>query len=222
MELAGSYGNIGNLLISTGRPAEALEVLRKLLAIRQRLVDANPIVAELQNDLAWAHNTLVRLLVRQKRFAEAFSHIDARLTTLQKLAKAHPEYTSDLGYNHAYRGCALVRSGQPSRAAADLRRALELWAKDNAPASDDRFEQSRVLALLAGLGGEAKSGVTKDEAPALADQAVAALRDAINAGWNEPDELKEPDFDAIRGRDDFKKLVAELEAKAGPKARPKD
>jgi hypothetical protein len=36
--------------------------------------------------------------------------------------------------------------------------------------------------------------------------------DAFSAGWGWPDELKEPDFDAIRGRDDFKKLVAEVEA----------
>jgi hypothetical protein len=35
-------------------------------------------------------------------------------------------------------------------------------------------------------------------------------------------ELKEPDFDPLRGRDDFKKLLAELEAKSGPKAKPKD
>ena len=32
------------------------------------------------------------------------------------------------------------------------------------------------------------------------------------------DELKEPDFDVLRGRDDFKKLLAELEAKSGQKA----
>ena len=54
-------------------------------------------------------------------------------------------------------------------------------------------------------------------AAAFADQAVASLRDAINAGWNWPNDLKEPDFDAIRGRDDFKKLVAEVEAKAEKK-----
>jgi hypothetical protein len=64
--------------------------------------------------------------------------------------------------------------------------------------------------------------VTKDGAAAFADQAVAALRDAFSTGWGLTNELKEPDFDAIRGRDDFKKLVAELEAKAGPKAEPKD
>jgi hypothetical protein len=35
-------------------------------------------------------------------------------------------------------------------------------------------------------------------------------------------ERKEPDFDPLRGRDDFKKLLAKLEAKCGPKAKPKD
>ena len=75
---------------------------------------------------------------------------------------------------------------------------------------------------LGGLGNDAKSGVTKDEAAAFADQAIAALRDAINGGWRLLDDLKEPDFDAIRGRDDFKKLLAEVEAKSGPEAKPKD
>ena len=37
-----------------------------------------------------------------------------------------------------------------------------------------------------------------------------------------PDELKEPDFDALRGRADFQKPVAELEAKHGRKARKRD
>ena len=114
------------------------------------------------------------------------------------------------------------------QAAADLRRALELWAKvpPLGAAVDShhhsRFEPAQPLALLAGLGKDTKSGVTTVEAASFADQAVAALRDAINAGWTQLDELKEPDFDALRGRDDFQKLLAELEAKSGPKAKSKD
>ena len=99
------------------------------------------------------------------------------------------------------------------QAVADLRQAVELWARASAPNTETRFERSRALALLAGLGREAKSGVTQSEAARFADLAVAALRDAINAGWNKPDELKEPDFEALRGREDFKKLVADLEAR---------
>jgi hypothetical protein len=70
-----------------------------------------------------------------------------------------------------------------------------------------RLERSRALGLLAGLGGDA-------------NQAVAALRYTFKAGWGWLDELKEPDFDARRRRGDFKKLLAEVVAKFGPKARP--
>src|SRR5262249_9229702 len=132
-------------------------------------------------------------------------------------------YTRALGLSHASRGWALVRFGQPSKAAADLRQALKLWGKEPAPGDTTvRFERSRVLALLAGLGGEANSNVTTAAAAAFGDQAVVTLREAFIAGWGLLEELKEPDFDALRGRDDFKKLLAELEAKAGPKAKPKD
>jgi hypothetical protein len=85
-----------------------------------------------------------------------------------------------------------------------------------------RFERSRALALLAGLGGGAKSGVTAAEAAAFADQAAAALRDAVGAGWAQRGKLNEPDFDPLRPRDDFRQLVKELEAKAAAAHRLKD
>src|SRR5262249_43784916 len=154
---------------------------------------------------------------RQQRFTEAFTSIDAGLAIRQKLASAdakNTDYATDFGYSHAYRGWALIRSGQPSKAAADLRQSVELWAKAKAPNTETRFERSRVRALLAGLGTDAKSGVTTAEAASFADRSVAALGDAINAGWNRPSELKEPDFDALRDRADFQKLVADVEAKA--------
>jgi tetratricopeptide (TPR) repeat protein len=225
-ELLGSLQNtIGQALGQTGKLEEAMEAQLKALATSQKLVDGNPTVTPYEGHLAESHTQLGRLLVRQKRFAEAFSHIDAGLAICQKLTKAEPENTentSSLGYSHAYRGWALVRSGQASKAAADLRRAVELWAKEPAPDIEMRFERSRALALLAGLGGDAKSGVTKEEAAAFAGQAVAALANAVTAGWAWPGELKEPDFDALRGRADFQKLVAEVEEKARPNTKPND
>jgi hypothetical protein len=101
------------------------------------------------------------------------------------LAEAGPkntEYTTHLGYSHAYRGWALVRAGRAAEASADLRRAIELWANDPGPDPMTRFEWSRALALLAGLGGQANSGVPTAEAAKFADQAVAVLRDTMNGG----------------------------------------
>jgi hypothetical protein len=64
--------------------------------------------------------------------------------------------------------------------------------------------------------------VTQEEARAFADQSVAALAAAVKTGWALKSELKEPDFDALRGRADFQKLLAEVEARSGPIARPED
>jgi hypothetical protein len=46
---------------------------------------------------------------------------------------------------------------------------------------------------LAGLGGDAKSGMTKEEAKTFADQSVAALAAAVKRGEVVPSELREPD-----------------------------
>jgi tetratricopeptide (TPR) repeat protein len=195
------------------------------LAIRQKLVDTNPASVQYQFELSQAHDVLGWLLARQKRFAEAFAALDAGLAIRQKLANSNPNnpnLAALVGYSYHDRGAARVWSGQPAEAAADLRRAVELSAKNPAPDPETRFERSRALALLAGLGDDAKSGVTKAEAAAFAEQAVASLRDAFSHGWGWLDKVKESDFDALRGREDFQKLVAEVGAKAEkvPEAAP--
>jgi hypothetical protein len=95
-----------------------------------------------------------------------------------------------------------------------LRRALDLYARLPALGVIQQVDRSRALAILAGLGAEAKSGVTKDETQMFADQSVAALAVVVRTRWALPSELKEAAFDAVRGRTDFQKLFAEVEAKA--------
>jgi serine/threonine protein kinase/tetratricopeptide (TPR) repeat protein len=223
--LAMSHGSIGYVLSQTGRPAEALNEYLKALAIFQKLADANPAVAPFQSSLAIAHNLIGRLHAREKRFSEAFVALERGLAIFQKLADANPtntDFMNRLGDSHAYRGWAHVHAGHSAPAAANLRRALALWEKAKTPDVETRFERSRALALLAGLAADGKSGVTAAEAAAFADQAVAALLDALQAGWGQYDQLKEPDFDPLRKRADFQKLVAEVEAKAAATERTKD
>jgi tetratricopeptide (TPR) repeat protein/tRNA A-37 threonylcarbamoyl transferase component Bud32 len=221
-DLASSYTSIGIVLDRSGKPAEALASHQRAREVRQKLADAHPTVVKYQSDLASTHSNIGRLLAKEGRFPEAFAALDAGLAIREKLVAADPKttrYANHLGFSHAYRGWARVRAGQPKEAAADLRTAGELWAKDPAPNSQTRFEKARALALLAKLGAEAKSGVTADEGKAFADLAMAALADAIKAGSSQLKELREPDFDAIRDREDFRMLVADPEAKA---AKPRE
>ena len=99
--------------------------------------------------------------------------------------------------------------------------AVLVWTSAKALDIETRFERSRALALLAGLGGDTKSGVTSEEAKTAADQAVAALADAVKTGWGLPGELKAPEFDVLRPRPEFQKLVAEVEAKAEKPREPR-
>jgi tetratricopeptide (TPR) repeat protein len=224
-DVAAGHSSIGYLLSQMGKLPDAAEAYQKALDIRQKLADANPAATRFQRNLAQSHNLLGHVLARQQRFADAIAAIDSGLAIRRKLTNTDPkntEFASDLAYSHAYRGWTLVRSGQTSKPAPDLRRALELWAKAPSPNLETRFERSRALALLAGLGGDAQSGVTKDEAGMFAQQAVAALGDAVKAGWALPSELKEPDFDAVRGRADFQKLITGVEARHRDKKAKKE
>jgi tetratricopeptide (TPR) repeat protein len=208
---------IGDVLRQTGKVAEGLREYQEALAIYQKLAGANPTIPDYRSDLARIYYRMGRLLSRQGRLEDALSSLDRGHALCQQLAGAHPEtdrYTLRLGYSHAHRGAAHVRAGHPAEAATDLRRAMELLPRSKSWDAEDRFERARALALLAGLAAEGKSGVTTAEAAAFADQAITALRDAVQAGWGQDDELKEPDFDALRKRDDFQKLVKELSPKA--------
>jgi tetratricopeptide (TPR) repeat protein len=216
--LAQSYFSIGALLSEMGKPEEALGAYEKARAIMQKLADANPSIAMFRRHLASTHNNIGWLHAHQKRYADALLALDQGLCLCEKLTHDYPTnayFAHGLGYSHAYRGWAKAHAGQPAEAAADLRQAVEIWSKNKNLDIETRFERSRALALLAGLGGDAKSGVRAAEVRAFADQSVAALADAVKTGWGQLSELKEPDFDALRDRADFQVLVEEVKAKAG-------
>ena len=186
LSVAQSHHYIGKLLADTGQPRESLAAYQKARNIYQKLVNANPTVPSYRADLAGAENNVGRLLAKEGRFAEAFAALDAGLAIRETLVAANrktTKYTSPLGFSHAFRGWARVRAFQPKEAADDLRKAIELWAEDPAPDIDSRFEKARALALLAKLGADPKSGVTADEIRRFADQAAAALANAVKAGW---------------------------------------
>jgi tetratricopeptide (TPR) repeat protein/tRNA A-37 threonylcarbamoyl transferase component Bud32 len=216
-DLAHSHNNIGAVLHQTGKLAEALAAWERARDILQKLVDANPTVPDYRSVLAWNRYYAGRLLTRLGRSAEGLAALDQARALCQALVDAQSadsSYRLRLGYSHAFRGAARARAGRTDAAAADLRHAIDLWVKVPNSEAEDHFERSRALAVLAGLAGDPKSGVTVAEAAACADQAVAALRDALQAGWSVPRELKEPDFDSLRKRDDFQKLHKEMEAKS--------
>jgi tetratricopeptide (TPR) repeat protein len=215
--LAHVHATLGHLTVQMGKPADALASYQTARDIQQALVDGNPAVAKFQSDLAMSHSAIGRVLIGQKRYTDAFVALEAGLTIRRTLADANPKnawYANQLGLGRTDRGWARVRAGQPAEGAADLRQAVELWAKYPPQDVETWLERGRALALLAGLSADAKSGVTVAESAFFADQAAATLANAPKGAWAKCDELNGPDFDALRNREDFQKMVRELEAKA--------
>ncbi|MFO0958443.1 MAG: hypothetical protein U0800_13600 [Isosphaeraceae bacterium] len=104
-------------------------------------------------------------------------------------------------------------AGDAAGADADARRSVDLF--EGLPSRNGR-EQFAIACARATLSASA----AREEAGPLADRAMADLRDALARGnRSTPLDRYEPDLGPLRGRDDFKALMAELGEPAGA-ARP--
>jgi hypothetical protein len=71
--------------------------------------------------------------------------------------------------------------------------------------------------LLAGLAGQDGAGVSAAQGEAEADQAMALLRKTVGMGYRNPGIRTDSTLDPLRKREDFKKLLEELEQKSPAK-----
>jgi tetratricopeptide (TPR) repeat protein/tRNA A-37 threonylcarbamoyl transferase component Bud32 len=216
-DLAWSHNAIGLLLSQTGKPVEALAAYAQARAILQRLADANPAVTGFQRDVARSHNRSGDLLAKQGRWDEAGSSYQRALAIRVKLADANPAVTQlqrDLAYSLSRLGIMQHRGGHLSEAVASLRQAVAILERLPALPPVEHYNLACYYALLAGIAAEASSGLTVAEGQAAADKAMDALRRAVAAGYRDVANMRtDTDLDPLRQREDFQKLLQELEAK---------
>jgi WD40 repeat protein len=147
-----------------------------------------------------AHQTEVRLHRKglAAQMTEVNWHEDPKTCSLEGLST--PLYQLQTS-SSLYRLQAAAQFGQAQGAVATVEALMSRASSDNGAL----YECGRIYALAAGaVQGDA----------ALADRyaarAVALLRQAADAGYRDSQTLRQdPDLDALRGRDDFKKLLKE-------------
>jgi tetratricopeptide (TPR) repeat protein len=207
------------------RPAEARAVLERARGLFEQLVKANPNVAVYQAGPAWYYQEVAKLDHAIGRLDEARTECSRAVAILDKLAKKYPQFPAsrvDLPISLRQRGLLEYAAGQFAPAAAANRRAIELFEGQNLW-NQTLYELACCYALQARLAGKDGSGVPADAAPAEADKAMDLLRKAVAAGYQDVYDLRtDAGLDPLRQRDDFRKLLTELETKSGPKAKPKD
>jgi serine/threonine-protein kinase len=210
-ELAASgQENLACLLAELSRFAEAEPLMREALAARRGLardLASNPLYA-----LRWTGSrlNLVRMLGVQGKEQEALAEINDVVRTLEEMAARQP------GLPGA--GPLLSESLQIGDwVYADVRRLPEAAEELQRQATQGQLSES-VLYLAARLQARASAAMKDDKprAEKYAQQALAALQRAQRAGYfRDPARkqalLQETDLSALRGRSEFKSLLAEIE-----------
>jgi tetratricopeptide (TPR) repeat protein len=197
--LAGSYCNFGILLSTQQRPQDALPWYAKAIRLLEALLERD------------ARLTTERLFLRNSHWSRA-----SALTQLNRYAEALGDWDR-----------AIELSEEPDQPAIRLERALTLARLgDHARAVSETDDLTRSAemsgaalydaACVCGLSATAaKEHSEVQEQYAL--KALALLRRAQSAGFFEDREAvehlqRDDDLAALRDREDFKKLVIDLEA----------
>jgi serine/threonine protein kinase/tetratricopeptide (TPR) repeat protein len=111
-----------------------------------------------------------------------------------------------------------LRHFEKAKDAAGCRATAEMWEALKRTDAESLYKAACYRAVAAAVlrAGNKSETATKDAAEA--DRAMAWLRQAVAAGFNDVESMKkDTDLDAVRSRDDFRKLLKELEAGKGKK-----
>jgi tetratricopeptide (TPR) repeat protein len=183
------------------RAAEWYErALKALEAHHGKILSNSFLKAQQEKELIWrrwwAHHHRALALTELKRVPEA-----------SKERAAAEELMSHEGRRHVLLewACGLARSGDHGSTVTTTDAVLA-WPK---PTAGILYDAACAYALASAV-------VKNDDAlrARYADRAVATLKKSITAGWKNAGHLRrDTDLDFVRGRTDFKKLVAELEKK---------
>ena len=191
---------------------------RAAVTIFGKVVDDDPKVLFHRKLLSEVLHQCGGYLLKLGRPAEALDAFGRSYTLEEQLVKENPAEAPDRVRSLVGRGLARRALGEPAGAAVDVRHALRLSEGLGLPDGEPAFHIACAHAALAGLAGQEGSGVSAAEGKAHADQAMAQLRKAVDAGYRYISVFHaEGALDPLREREDFKKLLTELEQKSAAK-----
>jgi eukaryotic-like serine/threonine-protein kinase len=214
---ADSYAGIGEVYARMGKPGEALQSHEKARALLMEAPESNSAFAYLQGELAGSLDKIGLLKSVSGKPTEALESCKKALAIRKKLSDAQPAvvfFRADVADSLSSLGTVQRRAGRPAEAVDSFRRAIELVEQLPTPTPRNRYSLACCHAQLAGVAGDPGSGMTAAQGKAEAEQAMNLLQQAIAGGYEGIGRLRtDASLHALRSRDDFQKLVKELETK---------
>jgi tetratricopeptide (TPR) repeat protein len=213
-ELATSHNNRGNLLRDTGRLKEAEKDLDRALSVRKQLAADFPNQPDLRNELAGTYVNLALLQQQQGNWAAAKQLLlEGRPHHLAAL-KANPRHPF---YRQLYRDhlgvLTMVHAGLLEQ--DDVVRTAETCRDLGWDGPTDAYNAACYLSQCIPIVAKHDKLDDKQRTEAaqfFGDAAMKLLREAVSRGYKDvPHMKKDTDLDPLRQREDFQKLIAELE-----------
>jgi tetratricopeptide (TPR) repeat protein len=215
-DLARSHNNRGLLLSKMGRLAEAEKDYDQALSIKKQLADDFPNQPDRWNELAGTCVNLAHLHLKQGNSAAAKQLLLESQQHHRAALKANPRNPT---YRQFYRNhlTALTVAHAGLLEQREALRAAETCRNLGWTAPDDAYAAARGLCgCILAVAKHDKLDEKQREAAAelYSDAAMKALREAVSKGYKDVSNMKtDDDLNPLRQREDFQKLVAELEGK---------
>jgi serine/threonine protein kinase/tetratricopeptide (TPR) repeat protein len=244
--LANSHSNLADVLTDLGQRREAEQQYRQAMPLLERLAADFPAVPQYQVELGGIWGNLGNLRNDGHRPSESLIWYEKAIRTLTTVYQRRPPLLGArqfLRSSHVGRAIAYMRLRKYAEAVKDLDRAIELSPQAEQPPyraqrAVVRVQVGQVTEAVAEAAALTKSSHwnpvqwynfacvyavasarSADKKPEYADRAMDLLHRAVEAGYRDAASIaQDTDLDPLHGRDDFKKLLAEL-AKRAPASR---
>jgi hypothetical protein len=197
--------NLGSCYRALGRYGDALQLHKRTLALRKgKLGLDHPDTLESMGNVA---ESLIQL--QREKEAKAISDEFIQHATGKSVDPEVWSFVADLR----------LRQFQKIKDSAGCRQTADLWEDLKRPDADSLYRAARCRSVTAAvIRATDQSPTGSKEADAQTDRAMAWLQKAVAAGYKDLVNLKkDKDLDALRGRDDFKNLIADVQAKGASK-----
>jgi serine/threonine-protein kinase len=220
-DLARTYRNRGILTRLQGRAAEALAPFQQAREVLGQMLRGHPETADDQYELGKTWGCTGQALEQAGRRDEALAAYRQAVASLRKAYAGAPqlvEYRRTLSHNCGDLARLARDLGHADEADAAARERLQLWPGQ--PGVLYEFAQALAVQITTVEKVAKKDNELSPEDVAqqrlYAEEALESLRAAVALGFRDVKQLRgDPKLEPLRSRDDFKKMVADLQAGRG-------
>ncbi|WZO96595.1 serine/threonine-protein kinase [Isosphaeraceae bacterium EP7] len=200
----------------TAQYPEALILLKLGLEEIRSLVQRFPEVVEYHTDHASFLSSIGEVWLELHEYGNASRSLRRAIDERRYVLKSEPgdkRIEGELLVDLAQLAAANLGRGDHFDAAKTAEEIVALTPTD----AEELRRAGRFLARCASVSAQDRS-LSVEERPELTsaygDRAIAVLKMAIHAGFDDPEEFLHPDYDQLQTREDFRKLVKSIPVKA--------